>query len=120
MASNALLSIVPRLVQLDIELSASLATTRTEDAIQALTRWRHLAAELRGLVITVSPAAEGLLGSLAEAAGLAALAEQALSEGRGTANVSIRRARTAVGNATAEAGTFTARLRLYTGEDEHA
>lgn len=118
--SNALLSIVPQLVQIDADLSAALAGDRTEQAAQMLTRWRNLAAQLRGLASRVAPDAEALLAYLVDATALAAIAEQALTEGRPGTTASVRRARAAVANATGEAAFFTAGLQLYTGEDDRA
>jgi hypothetical protein len=49
-ARNTLLAVVPQFLQLEIDLGSALGSGRYEDAATVLVRWRHLAAQLRGLV----------------------------------------------------------------------
>jgi hypothetical protein len=115
-ARNTLLAVVPQFLQLEIDLGAALGSNRFEDAVTVLVRWRHLAAQIRGLVER-SDIEEAALGQILWIAiPLVSAAERSLLRSRGPSAAAVRQARQAIGDASAAAGALIGRLQTYTGE----
>ncbi|MGH2607640.1 MAG: hypothetical protein ACRDHF_01010 [Tepidiformaceae bacterium] len=117
-ARNTLLVVVPQLLQLEVDLGSALAASRYEDAATVLVRWRHLAAQVMGLLARANAAnAELLSDQLTVAIPLAASAERSLLQRRRPGAFAVREARRSIGDAAAAAGAVMGALQSYTGKE---
>jgi hypothetical protein len=116
-AASNLLVVIPQFLELEAQLSGTLSSD-SEVTRLLLTRWRHLAAQVRALVQRALADETALASALRETIGLAALAGEALTPGTRGGAASVRKARLAIGRVTADVGALVITLQSYTGDDE--
>ncbi len=113
LARNSLLVLIPQMLTADSDLATTMSGPNPENAIRHMVAWRHAAAQVKGLVELSKLDEPILVALIAEAVGLAAVAEQAVIDAR-TSPPPIRKARAAITNASTEAAALLARLQSYT------
>lgn len=115
---NQLLVLTTQLLSVEEELEGAVQAQQATEAARVLIRWRQLASQLRGRVVSDDPRQEPLLEELKVAIPLTVKAVDALASQPKNARHATRVARGSIARASDEIGALMAQLTMDLGKGE--
>lgn len=113
-ATNLLLSALPRLLDLELQLKSALARQEIQDADRILTQWRHAAGEAEALLRRNRPQSADLADLLVEAIAVLSQSDDVLEGGL---SPSLRETIRVLARATSRASGELGAMQAYSGHD---